>query len=112
MPPEVDDEIDELIRPIRQRYLQELGRYYAQLIPFMDDGARKPLTFEQRQEIQFIAHKFMGNGNTFGFPDITATGTALEMALLAAPQEPDAVIVKHVRSFLIACQDALKKVEF
>lgn len=68
-------------------------------------GQGEPTTGE-RGAIRIHAHSLKGTGRTYGFPVISAAGTALEDAI--DNNADAAVLAPLARNLVLACEDALK----
>jgi HPt (histidine-containing phosphotransfer) domain-containing protein len=98
-----------IVLTIRRRddYLQQLAERKEKIrhfIALLEQNALRP---EDRAELQSQAHKFSGTGKTYGFPNLSEAGYALDDWMSDHPENSEDLL-KLTRNLLAACQDVLQ----
>ena len=81
-----------------RKYLAQLASRRTELAHFLDKFEQEAATPGDRSTVRIHAHSLKGTGRTYGYPDISATGSALEEVRLAtefltSAQLPDAHLI-------------------
>ncbi len=94
--------LDHMLAPMVQKYLERLQARESLIEALTEQLERGSLTDEERDALRREAHQLAGSGATYGFPDISEAGFALEEAMLARLSEKD--LSPLARSLLQSCR--------
>jgi DNA-binding response OmpR family regulator len=94
------------MRALTQRYLENLGAHYNQIERVLHLAECGALGEESRTELKFQAHKLAGTGTTYGFPAISETGRRVEEMLIDHPGDSETLIAL-IHDLLNACSSAM-----
>ncbi len=90
---------------LRGAYLDTLHIRLRQLKDFLAVMKTEPLSEAQYKELHMIAHKLAGTGSTYGFPDISQTGRALDLLMKEGVTQASVI-----QPFLLALATACVKI--
>lgn len=97
--------------PLRQRYITNMAERIDALEHLLTAlaGGSTPAP-EQRDALISHAHKLAGSGGTYGFPEITVHGRALENALRDQPGLAVEAMHRMLQTLVQTCRDARQSV--
>jgi hypothetical protein len=98
--------MEDLLAPLRARYVQELEERQKLLESYLEAIRRNEFTDVLREETRKLAHKLAGTGTTYGFPVISEKGKILDDKLRDNLQTEASVIAIDLESLLAACKTA------
>ncbi len=101
--------MDVKMQALKANYLKQLQERKERLEQLLVLCERNGFESESRAELQQQAHKLAGTGATYGFPAISATGKALEEALIDHPGAEAAHFIALLQALLAACASALQE---
>jgi DNA-binding response OmpR family regulator len=88
------------MQALRVGYREQLRERMVRLQALLEACQNDRLHPDAREEMQTLAHKLAGTGLTYGFPDISRLGRALEDALVDHPSEPSSFFIHPVKALL------------
>jgi DNA-binding response OmpR family regulator len=72
---------DKAMESLRRKYSERLRERGAQIYELANLACQRPLTSEERFALQNHAHSLAGSGATYGYPEISEDGRALEKSI-------------------------------
>ena len=99
-------QISDNLRPLRQRYIQNLQERIQDLNRLIRLCEENLLSDEDRQSLRSHAHKLAGTGKTYGFQSISENARILEEALIYDPRLESERIGVFLRRLIADCMSA------
>lgn len=99
-------QVQDAMRGLRVRYLIQLEERLQSLIQLKKKSEIGTLQDNDRQSLQFLAHKLAGSGTTFGFPAISEAGRILEVKLIEQPLADREMLMPLLLDLIRICTEA------
>jgi two-component system cell cycle response regulator len=104
MPDSASHDVESKMQVLRARYVAQLANRVAVLKRFLAERNVGAWPENARMEMKALAHKLSGTGATYGFPEISIAGRALEELLMHPAEEASPKEVSYLRALLAACE--------